>query len=75
MAATNAEKHSISMPAEISDEIRARVGARGFSSYVAKAAARQLERDALDEILARMEDEHGPVDEARVAAIMNLLAQ
>lgn len=30
---------------------------------------RQLERDALDDLLAQMEAEHGPVDEDEVAAI------
>lgn len=67
------EKHSVTMPAETSEGVRARVGARGFSGYVAAAVARQLERDALDDALARMEAEHGPVDEAEVAAIMERL--
>lgn len=52
----------------------ARVGARGFSAYVAQAVARQLERDALDDALARMEAEHGPVDENEVLEIMGRLA-
>ncbi len=68
-----AEKHSVTMPAEASEGVRARVGARGFSTYVAKAVARQLERDALDDILNLMEAEHGPVDEHEVAAIMSRL--
>ena len=69
------EKHSVSMPATTSESVRARVGARGFSGYVAAAVARQLERDALDDALARMEAEHGPVDEAEVAAIFARLAE
>jgi len=64
------EKHSISMPSETSEEVRARVGKRGFSAYVSSAVARQLERDALDETIARLEAEHGPADEAEVAALM-----
>jgi hypothetical protein len=67
---SGAEKHSVTMPSAISEDVRARVGARGFSAYVAGAVARQLKRDALDDILARMEAEHGPVDEAEVEAIM-----
>jgi hypothetical protein len=67
------EKHSVTMPAETSEGVRSRVGSRGFSAYVAGAVARQLERDALDDILAQMEAEHGPVDEAEVAAIMDRL--
>ncbi len=68
------EKHSVSMPATISEGVRARVGARGFSAYVAAAVARQLERDALDDALARMEVEHGPVDEADVDRVLAKLA-
>lgn len=74
-ASTGVEKHSVTLPAETSAGVRSRVGARGFSAYVAGAVARQLERDALDDILAQMDDEHGPVDEAEVAAIMERLAQ
>lgn len=72
--AAKVEKHSVTMPAETSESVRARVGARGFSAYVAKAVARQLERDALDDILAQMQAQHGPVDEAEVAAILSRLA-
>jgi hypothetical protein len=68
------EKHSVSMPAATSAEVRARVGSRGFSAYVTGAVARQLERDALDDALSRMEAEHGPVDEQAVAKILARLA-
>lgn len=67
------EKHSVTMPTATSEGVRSRVGSRGFSAYVAGAVARQLERDALDDALARMEAEHGPVDEDEVAAIMGRL--
>lgn len=67
------EKHSVTMPSATSEGVRARVGSRGFSAYVAVAVARQLERDALDDVLARMADEHGPVDEDEVASIMTRL--
>lgn len=69
------EKHSISMPSATSESVRARVGTRGFSAYVATAVARQLERDALDDVLARMEDVHGLVDDVAVADIMARLTQ
>jgi hypothetical protein len=65
-----AEKHSVSMPAATSAEVRARVGSRGFSAYVTGAVARQLERDALDDALSRMEADHGPVEEKAVAEIL-----
>lgn len=54
--------------------ITARVGKREFSAYVARAAARQLERDAMDDLIARAEREHGPADDAEVAAILDGLA-
>lgn len=72
---SSVEKHSITMPAATSQGVRARAGSRGFSQYVAEAVARQLERDALDDILERMESEHGPVDEAEVEAIMARLGR
>lgn len=73
MSSQPVEKHSITMPAETSQGVRSRVGARGFSGYVATAVARQLERDALDELIAQMEAEHGPVDEDQIAGIMQRL--
>lgn len=73
-APAGAEKHSVTIPAITSEGVRARVGKRGFSAYVAEAVARRLERDALDDVLARMQAEHGPVDEDAVAVIMQRLA-
>ena len=74
MSAAAYEKRSVSLPAETAEKVRARAGARGFSAYVAQAVARQLERDTLDDVLARMEAEHGPVDEDEVRDIMGRLA-
>ncbi len=74
-AAAGIEKHSVSMPVSTSEGVRARAGSRGFSAYVAGAVARQLERDALDDVLQDMEAEHGAVDEGEVAAIMARLAR
>lgn len=72
-ASAGVEKHSVTMPTETSQGVRSRVGARGFSAYVAAAVARQLERDALSDLLSELEAEHGPVDETEVAAIMGRL--
>lgn len=74
MTAAGVERHSISMPAAVSADVRARVGWRGFSFYVTAAVERQLQRDALDELLARMEAEHGAIDESQVERIMGRLA-
>jgi hypothetical protein len=63
------------MPAETSEAVTARVGKREFSAYVARATARQLERDALADLIAHIEAESGPVDEVDVQEIMDRLAQ
>ncbi|MCL2468030.1 MAG: CopG family transcriptional regulator [Micrococcales bacterium] len=75
MSSPTVEKHSVSIPRTTSEGVRARVGSRGFSAYVSQAVARQLERDALDDLVAEMDAEHGPVDEDAVAAIMARLAR
>ncbi|WP_152365617.1 CopG family transcriptional regulator [Microlunatus speluncae] len=69
------EKHSITIPVGTSEGVRDRVGSRGFSAYVARAVARQLERDALDDAITRMTADHGQVDEAEVSTIMDRLAR
>ena len=66
---TDFEKKSVSFPRNIVTDVQARVGAREFSSYVADAVARKLRQDALEDLLARMEAKHGPVDESGVDAI------
>jgi Arc/MetJ-type ribon-helix-helix transcriptional regulator len=63
------EKKSVSMPRTVVVDVQERVGSREFSAYVTGAVQRQLQRDALNDIIARMEAKHGPVDEAAVAAI------
>lgn len=75
MSASEVEKHSISIPTSLSEGVRTRVGARGFSGYVARAVARQLERDALDDVLAEMAAAHGPADEGELTTILERLAQ
>lgn len=73
-ADTSHRKHSVTLPSETSEAVTARVGKREFSAYVARATARQLERDALDDLINRSESEHGPADENRVASILARLA-
>ncbi|WP_431968156.1 hypothetical protein [Nocardia sp. bgisy134] len=71
----NTGKYSITMPRDIADAARARSGPSGFSSYVAAAVARQIERDNLNEIIAVAEAEHGPVTEEEVQALRDQLRQ
>lgn len=68
-AEARTEKVSVSLPAELTADVRTRVGSRGFSGYVARAVRRQLERDNLDALIAEMELANGPVTEDLLAAV------
>ncbi|MFB7048181.1 hypothetical protein ACFCX7_18755 [Streptomyces microflavus] len=59
---------SVSLAAGTLQAIRERVGKRGVSAYVEKAAQRQIERDSLDELIADFESTNGPDDPEAVAA-------
>ena len=69
---SRAEKVSVSLPADLSDEVRQRVGQRGFSRFVTAAVRRQIERDDLDALLAEMEAVNGPVPPALLAEVEKL---
>ncbi|SHJ85110.1 hypothetical protein SAMN05421803_110139 [Nocardiopsis flavescens] len=62
-----ARKVSVSMPQELTAAVRQRVGSGEFSRYVTEAVARRLETDLLVELVALLEEEYGPVDEAALA--------
>jgi hypothetical protein len=55
-------------PAQEPQAIRERVGKRGVSAYLEKAARRQIERDNLDELIADFDKANGPADPEAVAA-------
>ncbi|AVH56023.1 MULTISPECIES: hypothetical protein [Streptomyces] len=59
---------SVSLTAGTLQAIRERVGRRGVSAYLERAAQRQIERDNLDELIADFEKAHGPADPEAVAA-------
>ena len=59
---------SVTLTAGTLQAIRERVGKRGVSAYLEKAAQRQIERDNLDELIADFEKAHGPADAEAVAA-------
>ncbi|AZM91683.1 MULTISPECIES: hypothetical protein [Streptomyces] len=59
---------SVSLTAGTLQAIRERVGKRGVSAYLEKAAQRQIERDNLDELIADFDKTHGPADPEAVAA-------
>ncbi len=49
-----------------------RVGGRGLSAYVSEAVRRQLRRDALDDLLKQMREEHGSVPDDRMEEVRRL---
>jgi hypothetical protein len=54
-------KVSLSLPSALVERIRARVGPRGVSRYVAQALEAEERREALRAWLAGEDVEHGPV--------------
>lgn len=61
-----AEKVSLTMPRKLASAARRRAGLRGLSSFVARAVARELEREALGEFLDELDAELGPVPDAEL---------
>ncbi|MGW4825586.1 hypothetical protein ACWEP4_43705 [Streptomyces sp. NPDC004227] len=59
---------SVSLTTGTLQAIRERVGRRGISAYLERAAQRQIERDNLDELIADFDKIHGPADPEAVAA-------
>jgi hypothetical protein len=56
-------KVSTTLDAESVAEAKGRVGERGFSRFLNEALAMRLQRVRLEELLAEMAEEHGPIPE------------
>jgi hypothetical protein len=65
--AKGAAKLSISVPDELAKAVRRKVGARGLSSFVARAMTHELEREQLGSYLAEMDRDLGPVSKRALA--------
>ncbi len=63
-----AAKLSISVPSDLAEAVRRRVGPRGLSGFVARAIAHELEREQLGGLLDELEQEHGPVSKVALAS-------
>jgi Arc/MetJ-type ribon-helix-helix transcriptional regulator len=60
------QKVSVSMPTELTEAVRARTGAGGFSRYVSEAVQSRIQHDLLGDLLDELDEEYGPVpDEIR----------
>jgi len=64
-----AEKLSISMPHKLAVAARKRAGRRGLSSFVARAVARELEREALGQFLHELDEALGPVPDVELKRV------
>jgi Arc/MetJ-type ribon-helix-helix transcriptional regulator len=64
-----ARKYSVSIPEDIAEEARSRVGKGAFSAYVTAALRRQLERDRLAELVDESEQRLGPVPDTAQAQV------
>jgi hypothetical protein len=64
-----AEKLSITMPQKLATAARKRAGRRGLSSFVARAVARELEREALGQFLDELDEVLGPVPEPELKRV------
>jgi hypothetical protein len=62
------DKMSVTVPSEVAAEIRARAGRGNVSAYVTQALLRQLEHDRLGDLVAGLEEIHGPVTDEELAA-------
>ncbi|MEV7801377.1 CopG family transcriptional regulator [Microbispora sp. NPDC088329] len=62
------DKVSITVPADVAAELRARAGQGNVSAYVTHALVRQLEHDRLGDLVADLREIHGPVTEEELAA-------
>lgn len=69
-----AAKLSISIPSELANAVRKRVGLRGLSRFIATAITHELEREQMGAFLADLETTHGPVPDAALEVARRELA-
>ena len=62
------EKLSATVPKGLAAQIRERAGRGNVSAYVTHALLRQLEHDRLGDLVAELEQVHGPVTDDEAAA-------
>ena len=65
-------KVSVSLPEELTEAVRARTGAGGFSRFVTEAVQKQVRQTLLDELSEELQAEFGPFDEEGVRQAMRL---
>ena len=63
----SAAKLSVSIPGELAEAVRKRVGARGLSGFVARAVAHELEREGVRGLIDELDDQLGQPSKADMA--------
>ena len=63
-----AAKLSVSVPSDLAEAVRRRVGPRGLSGFVTRAIAHELEREQLGAFLEELDQTHGPVPKSALAS-------
>ena len=66
-------KKSVTVPADLLQQIDALVPGGNFSAYVTQALRRQVERDNLNRLVDEMREEHGDPDPTDVARWTEIL--
>jgi Arc/MetJ-type ribon-helix-helix transcriptional regulator len=61
------KKYTVTLPEDLAQEIRRKVGPGAFSAYVTDAVRRKFQNDKLGELVELLEEEYGPVSEAELA--------
>ncbi|MER6999729.1 hypothetical protein [Streptomyces sp. NPDC000410] len=60
-------KYSISIPEDLAETVKAKVGSGGFSAYVTEAVRQQMAMDKLSEIVDDHEVRFGPLSDQDLA--------
>jgi hypothetical protein len=60
-------KLSVTVEEDLAEELRDRAGSRNVSAFVNQAVRHELDRERLAELLADLEEDLGPPDEAMMA--------
>ena len=70
-----AQTIAASVPRSLTEAVRATVGKREFSSFVARAMARELIDQNRAAYVASYEEDHGPIDPQLTARLEDLFAR
>ena len=70
---SGSRRYSVSLPEDLAESVRTRVGRGGFSAYVAEALEQRVAMDKLREIVADFETENAPLSREEIDAARAVL--